>query len=458
MDSLLLIEDEQLLGTELKRRFARAGWEVVWVKSLADARRVLSSAEKRPLLVLADMTLPDGNSLDLLEESRRSGIPGEWIFLTGYGGVPDSVRALRLGAYDFLTKPCEPERLSLIVNAAARSARAQRQLSEEAESKQTQYSPRAFLGASPAAVAVREIIEQLRTVPATALILAGETGTGKGLVARILHHSGLRQKGRLVEVNCAALPRDLLETELFGHEAGAFTGAKGLRRGRLEQADGGTLFLDEIGEMDIDLQAKLLRALEDQRFWRVGGEKEIEIDCQIIAASNRDFSEMVDAGRFRADLYHRLNVLSVDIPPLRTRTDDLEQLVPAFLAYFNARIGKNVKHIPQSIWDRLNAYHWPGNVRELRNVLERCVLMANSNTLPEQWLRLEPASAVEETSGPDTSLQFPIDGSLSLNEIERRVIEAVLRSVDNNVSHTARLLGISRETLRYRLLKHGLSH
>ncbi|MGD8928055.1 MAG: sigma-54 dependent transcriptional regulator, partial [Lysobacterales bacterium] len=453
-DRLLLIEDERLLGTELKRQFARSGWEVTWVEDLADAKHALESPGNAPLLVLADMTLPDGNSLDLLEEVRGRNFPGEWIFLTGYGDVPDSVRALRLGAYDFLTKPCDSERLNMVVRAAARGARAQRQLRELADSKQREFSPQAFIGQSPAAEAVREVINQLLPVPVNTLILSGETGTGKGLVARILHHSGLRREGPMIEVNCAALPRELLESELFGHEPGAFTGARGRRRGRIEQADGGTLFLDEIGEISTDLQAKLLRVIEDKRFWRLGGEKQISVDCQIIAASNRDLASLVKAGKFRADLYHRLNVLSIELPALRSRVEDLSLLVPAFLAHFNARVGKNVRFVPEPVWERLRTYRWPGNVRELRNVLERCVLLANDETLPDQWLRLETDEHVEADADEGATLRLPIDGRMSLDDMERTIIEKVLSDVDRNVSRAARLLGVSRETLRYRVQKH----
>jgi DNA-binding NtrC family response regulator len=451
-DSLLIIEDESLFGAELKRQFEREGWDVAWARSLADARRSLQDADIQPLLVLADMNLPDGNSLDLLEELSKNKVTSEWIFLTGFGVVPDSVRALRLGAYDFLIKPCEPERLKLVVSAAARSARAQRRLQEESATRKAQYAPQSFIGSSTAAQAVREVISQLLPVPITALILSGETGTGKGLVARILHHSGRRHAGRMIEVNCAALPRELLESELFGHESGAFTGARGRRRGRVEQADGGTLFLDEIGEMPMDLQAKLLRVIEDQRFWRVGGEQQIEVDCQVIAASNQNFLEMVRQGRFRADLYHRLNVMSIELPPLRARIQDLEELAHAFLAHFNAKGGKNVRFIPGAVWQQLRRYHWPGNVRELRNVLERCVLLATDETIPGQWLRLETAPL----AGQAAAVSFPADGSMSLDDIERYVISTVLDSVDHNVSKAARLLGMSRETLRYRLQKHGI--
>jgi DNA-binding NtrC family response regulator len=295
-DTLLLIEDESLLGTELARHFRRGDWEVVLVTDLAGARRALLDDELAPLVVISDMQLPDGNALDLLAEVREHGIGGEWIFLTGYGSVTDSVRALRLGAYDFLEKPCDQKRLDLIVAGAARSARAHRQLDEQARHQHANYSIDAFIGRSAAAAGVREVLHKLAQVPFSALVIGGETGTGKGLATRILHYSGRRTAAPLVEINCAALPRELLESELFGHEAGAFTGARKRRRGLIEQASGGTLFLDEIGELELDLQTKLLKVIEDQRVRPLGSESEVAVDVQLIAASNRDLAARVQEG------------------------------------------------------------------------------------------------------------------------------------------------------------------
>jgi DNA-binding NtrC family response regulator len=305
-DTLLVIEDEHLLRTELERHFRVEGWEVAAAGALDSARKLFREREVDPLVVLTDMSLPDGNALDLLEESREKRYLGEWVFLTGYGSVPDSVRALRLGAFDFLEKPCELERLDMVVAGAARSARAQRRLKEQAAAQSLKYSPSSFTGTSAAARSVRDMLEKLAEVPFSGLVIGGETGTGKGLAARILHHAGRRSEGPLVEVNCAAFPRDLLESELFGHEAGAFTGAKGLHRGLLERADQGTLFLDEVSEMPLELQVKLLRAIEERSFRRVGGEREIRVDVTIIAATNRDIEARVQEGSFRGDLYHRL--------------------------------------------------------------------------------------------------------------------------------------------------------
>lgn len=458
-DSLLIIEDETLLGSELSRHYRKLGWDVEWVTTLAQARQLLVEKQLEPLLVLSDLNLPDGNALDLLEDMKRQPNPTEWLLLTGFGSVPDSVRALRLGAYEFLEKPCEQERLDMAVASAARSASAQRRLMDEVQPRHQRYSPAAYVGQSGSAARVRQLITQLAKVPLSALIIGGETGTGKGLVARILHYSGGRSNYPLVELNCAALPRELLESQLFGHEAGAFTGATSRHRGLLEQAHQGTLFLDEIGEMHLDLQAKLLKAIEDRKLRRLGSEKELSVDVQVIAASNRDLEKMVMAGEFRGDLFHRLNVFRINLPPLREVKEDLDELVPLFIAEFNSASGKHVSQIPAVVWDSLRAHDWPGNVRELRNAIERCVLLSEGPVLPAQWLQLRSASS----SGSETAngerrdgLFIPLDGSMALDDMDRHIIEKSLERNHGNIAAAARALGTTRETLRYRIRKYGI--
>jgi len=458
-DTLLIIEDEHLLGQELARHYRREGWEVVLADTLGAAERTLVEQQFEPLVVLSDMNLPDGNALDMLERMRQRSVPGEWVLLTGYGSVPDSVRALRLGAYDFLEKPCEQERLDLVIAGAARSARAQQRLRDEAAAQTRKHTPASFIGHSAAASEVRNLLSKLVKVPFSALIIHGATGTGKGLAARILHHSGPRASGPLVELNCAALPRELLESELFGHEAGAFTGAKGRRRGLIEQAGGGTLFLDEIGELELDLQAKLLKAIEDRVIRRLGGDKEISVDVQIIAASNRDLEQRAAEGSFRSDLYHRLSVFRLNLPPLSERKEDLDDLVPLFVAEYNAKAGKSVRVIPDGVWHHLRAHDWPGNVRELRNVVERCVLFSEGEVFPEQWLQLggrgpNPADNAPEVEGNRISL--PLDGSMALEDMDAYIIRTALERSSFNVTAAARALGTTRETLRYRIQKYGL--
>ena len=378
------------------------------------------------------------------------------MFLTGYGSVADSVRAVRLGAYDFIEKPCELERLNLLVEGAARSARAQRRLQQQTVAQNSRHTLDALIGGSLAATTLRNMISQMAKVPFSSLIISGETGTGKGLIARILHSTGSRALAPLVEVNCAALPRELLESELFGYEAGAFTGAKKRHRGLFEQAHTGTLFLDEIGEMDLDLQTKLLKAVEDFRIRRLGGEAEISIDVQIIAATNLNLAQKVEQGQFRSDLYHRLNIMSLRVPPLRERKQDLEELVPIFIADSNRKSAKNVRNISQQTWENLKRYDWPGNVRELRNVLERCVLLATDENFPDQWLQLPNISSKPVLPQTENGIFLPLDGSLSLQDMEKYLIQEVLNRTDENVTAAARMLGTTRETLRYRVQKYNL--
>ena len=326
-----------------------------------------------------------------------------------------------------------------------------------AEEGSRRYGAERFLGTSAEAQETRQLLVQIAGADFSAVIVQGDTGTGKGLAARILHYGGPRASGPLVEVNCAALPEDLLESELFGHEAGAFTGAKGRHRGLFEQADGGTLFLDEIGDLPLGLQAKLLTAVEDRRIRRVGGEREINVDVRIVAATNRDLAEEVAAGRFRSDLYHRLSVFQIRVPRLAERPQDIEELVWTLIAEFNERAHRRLSSVPESVWDALRAHPWPGNVRELRNVVERCVLLSKGDALDPRWLQLSPASAAADPAGgEDAGLRFALDGSVSLEQFECRVMEEALKRQRGNVTQAARLVGMSRQAMRYRLEKYGL--
>ncbi|HHI93168.1 MAG TPA: sigma-54-dependent Fis family transcriptional regulator [Gammaproteobacteria bacterium] len=455
-NSLLIIEDESLLGDELSRHFKRQGYRVELATTIQQARYKLLKQKLEPLIVISDINLPDGNGLDLLAEVGNTPDVGEWLFLTAFGSVPESVRALQLGAYDFLEKPCDLERLDLVVASAQRSALAQRRLKQQRNVQTQRYSVDAFIGSSPQAQQTRTMLKRLSEISFNSLIISGETGTGKGLAAKILHHTSARADAPFIAVNCAALPHDLLESELFGHEIGAFTGAKKSRRGLFEQADGGTLFLDEIGEMSLELQSKLLKAIEDQTIRRLGSEIETEIDIQIIAASNRNFSQQVSEGRFRSDLYHRLSLFELKLPSLKERKEDLQVLVPALIKEFNLKAKRHqVSKIPQPVWQQLNHHHWPGNVRELRNVIERCVLFAEGDELPLQWLQLDAARA-STTIHDENSLIIPLDGSMNLAEMECHIIKTALKRCNNNTTATARMLGTSREKLRYRQQKYGL--
>lgn len=454
--TLLIIEDEKLLGSELSRHYQQLGWEVTLACNLAQAKEQLLKQRLEPLLILSDMNLPDGNALDFMEAIKPSISHAEWLFLTGYGNVPDSVKALRLGAYDFLEKPCDTDRLDLVVSSASRSATIQRRVIDQTQQGHRRYSPQAYVGHSLQANQIRQLLTRLTQVPFSTLIIGGETGTGKGLAAKILHYGGNRAQQPMVEVNCAALPRELLESELFGHEQGAFTGAASRHRGLLEQADGGTLFMDEIAEMPLDLQAKLLKVIEDHKFRRLGGEKEIHVDIQIIAATHRDLEQMSATGNFRSDLYHRLSVFKIALPPLRAAKQDLEELVPVFVAEYNAKAGRQVSKISPEAWDKLKQHDWPGNVRELRNVIERCVLFAEDANLPVQWLQLEERQVSPVVFEDKEVIKLPLDGSMALDDMDSFIIKTALERADYNLTAAARALGTTRETLRYRVRKYQL--
>lgn len=458
MRNMIIIEDEKLLGSELQRRFEREGWQVSLSPNIADARHLLLELGFAPSLVLSDMNLPDGNGLDFLAEARKAGARSEWIFLSGYGTRRDISRAADLGALDFLPKPIDYHKLDLTIAAASRGARARQRIDDSVQAEARKYAHDRFIGVSPAAQRIRTMLQQLSGIPVSSVLISGETGTGKGLAAKILHYSGVRRDGPFVDVNCAAFPKDLLESELFGHEPGSFTGAKGRHRGLLEQADGGTLFLDEIGEMDIGLSAKLLKALEEKRFRRVGGEQEISVDVQLIAASNRDLRHRAETGEFRSDLYHRISVFEVQLPSLRERIQDIRPLTMAMIAEFNQHAGKSVSEVPESVWKTLESWNWPGNVRELRNVIERSVLLSGGRVLSGDWLGFASGERVpgkESDLGADW-IRLPLDGSMALDEMDRFIIATALEQNNHNVMATARALGTTRETLRYRIQKYGL--
>lgn len=460
-NTLLIIEDEILLGNELARRFEQQGYHVSLTRNIEQAKNELLDNKREPLIIISDMNLPDGNGLDLMAEINVKLAASEWVFLTGYGSVAESVRALQLGACDFLEKPCNPARLDLVIAGAKRSALAQRRLQEQANVYTERYSPNAFLGTSSAAEQTRKMLTRLSQISFSSIIISGESGTGKGLAAKILHHSSQRAKAPFVALNCAALPQDLLESELFGHEAGAFTGAKKSRRGLFEQADGGTLFLDEIGEMPLELQSKLLKAIEDKTVRRLGSEVETKIDIQIIAASNRNFAQLVRDGQFRNDLFHRLSLFELKLPALNERKEDLKELVPALIHEFNARANQNVNKISAEVWKLLEDHNWPGNVRELRNVIERGILFAEDECFPKQWLQLEATPENTQLHGDathsnDNCLIIPLDGSMNLDDMEKFIIEVALQQCHNSTAAAARMLGTSREKLRYRKQKHSL--
>lgn len=460
---LLIIEDDEDASTELGERYSALGWRVTTATGVAEAKQRLFDDELNPHVILADLSLPDGNIIDHLQEIHERTDYSEWVFAIE-NDIGYDISLIDELAYESLDKPLDHKRLDATIKRALRASLTTRRLQEYTSSNSKRYHLDAYIGTSQAVCDLKEMLKRLVDVPISAMIIHGETGSGKGLTVRIIHHTGIRQSGPLVELNCAALPKELMESQLFGHEAGAFTGAKVKHRGLIEQADGGTLFLDEIGDMDLELQAKLLKAIEDKRIRRLGSEREIEVDVQFIAATGVNLEQAVQDNRFRDDLFHRLNVFHIKLPPLRDRKEDLLVLVPRIIAEYNAKSSRYVDVIPDAVWDKLMAYDWPGNIRELRNVIERCVLLSTNQELPDRWLQLSDASGSEKSNARDnihnknsqTGVFIPLDGSMALDEMDSHIIQSALEEHNFNITETARVLGTTRETLRYRIQKYSL--
>ncbi len=443
---VLVVDDEQSMCEMLQTALGLRGFEVAWRTRPEGALALLREEDFD--VVLSDLRMPGMSGTELCERvvANRPDIPV--VVMTGFGSLEAAVAAIRAGAYDFVTKPIELDLLQIALERAVRHRRLKdqvRRLSEQAE-RVDHFDD--ILGDSPA---MRHLFDQLRRIAPTeaSVLICGESGTGKELVARSIHDNSRRGQGPFVAVNCAALPESLLESELFGHAKGAFTDARNERKGLFQQAESGTLLLDEVGELPLVMQPKLLRALEESRIRPVGSDKEIEVDVRLLAATNRDLESAVEEGRFRQDLYFRINVIQLELPPLRSRGTDVLLLAQHFIERFAARSGKRVVGLTEQTMERLLNYSWPGNIRELRNVMERAVALTRFekivvDDLPEK-IRDYRGSQVF-IGGDDPSELVPLE------DVEARYIHHVLDAVDGNKTMAARILGLDRKTL-YRKLK-----
>jgi len=450
---VLVIDDELLFAKAIVRRLVRAEYVCEHAPTLAAARSACAAIE--PDLILLDLRLPDGSGLDFLRELRTmSSVPV--IVMTAYGEVEDAVLAMKYAASDYLKKPIDLDELLLNVEKVLAAREVGRRLEYSRAREQTRSGAMELLGASPALRAVREQARKIagfiagNGAPPTVLI-TGETGTGKDVTARLLHECSSRAARPFVHVDCAALPKDLIESELFGHVKGAFTHAVAERTGLIEAAEDGVVFLDEIAEIPLELQAKLLAVLERRTLRRVGSSQERRVDAWFIAATNRAVEEMVSAGHLRSDLYFRLNVLSLALPPLRARGDDTVLLAERFAADIARRYGMVQPTFDAGARHALLRYAWPGNVRELAHVVERAVLLAQGAEIGEGDLNLQAVSAAAPGQGDLTELD-----SLTLEEVEKLMIQRALAASADNVSEAARRLGLTRMAMRYRMQKHGI--
>jgi DNA-binding NtrC family response regulator len=463
---LLVVDDEEAARYGIRRALSVGDYDIAEAGSAEDARTIINS--RAPDLMLLDVNLPGMSGLEFLSELVGAGEKTPLIvMLTAYGSERMAVEAIKAGAYDFLSKPFEVDELRLVVKNALETLRLRRENQSLRKRIEIEGAQRgALLGNSEAMQRVRAMVEKVAETDATVLV-RGESGTGKELVARELHErSSVRRRGAFVAVNCAALPSELIESELFGHEKGAFTGAAARRRGKFEQADGGTLFLDEIGDMSANVQAKLLRALEERRIERLGGSESIPVDVRIVSATHRPLEQEIEKGNFRADLFYRLQVVTVDIAPLRERREDIPVLAETFARQAAERYGLPARVLAPSALRRLVEHDWPGNVRELRNAVERAMILAEGNDVAAKDLSEDITGGVGRATKGETSpaadgshlaVPFTSDFREDRREFERRYIARCLEESGGNVTRAAAVLGMHRQSLQHKLRELGLA-
>lgn len=449
---VLLVEDEEIFARAVTKRLKQAGYDCEAAQTIANGRAL--ARQFQPDIVLLDMRLPDGNGLDLLSEFTASAIPV--IVMTAYGDVSDAVNAMKQGATDYLKKPVDLEELLVTIEKTQQTLELKSRIDHSRERDSHLVESVELLGQSAPMRSVQAQIEQISrlsefsgTTPPTVLI-TGETGTGKDVAARLLHQSGQSAKRPFVQIDCASLPAELIESELFGHEKGAFTSAQGARCGLIEAAENGTLFLDEIGELPLTLQAKLLNVLERRVVRRLGSTKERPVPARFVTATNRDLQQMVLQGRFRADLFYRLHVLTITMPPLRERGQDVLLLGRHFLAQTERRYGLSARLFSPEAIAAIESYTWPGNVRELKHLISRATLLSKGSAIEVADLSITITGDSGSMPGSHT-----MDG-LTIGAAERLLMEEALNAANHNVSQAARKLGLSRMAMRYRMEKHGL--
>ena len=445
---ILIEEDDVDNGRSLREAIEDLGFEAELAATGAAGVEAFRAGGAD--IVLTDLVLPDVDGIEVMKKIReQDGGRTPVILMTAYGSVDSSVRAMKEGAYDYLQKPLDVDDLQAKLSRALEAARLRRQVERLSEEVRGKWSAATWVAESPA---MREVVRQTRALAKTTatVLVRGESGTGKELVARALHADGPRADGPFVAVNCAAFTESLLESELFGHEKGAFTGAVARHAGAFERAQGGTLFLDEIGDAPPAVQVKLLRVLEDREIVRVGGQQSFKVDVRLVSATNRDLDARVASGAFRQDLLYRLQVVGIALPPLRERRADVRPLAERFMAMAQAEHGKRIREVEPEWYARLEAYAWPGNVRELRNAVEAAVVTAPGDALRAEDLRLDGPSAKTASGG------WSIPAGLTFEQIEKKILEDALRRNGGNRSLTAEQLGLSRRTIQRKIQDYGL--
>jgi len=458
---ILLVDDQDSIRFFLQKTLEQEGYQAVTAKTGAEALEL--TQQHLPDLVLLDLKLPDMSGLEVLKKIKEGFSEICVVMITAFGDIETAVEAMKSGAHDFVSKPINLDQLLLVIKKGLESKRLSREVLQLRRSADLGIGAEYIMGESPAMKKVYEIARQVARSDTTTVLIEGESGVGKEMIARYIHSCSSRANKPFLDINCASLPEPLLESELFGHEKGAFTDAKTQKLGLLELANRGTLFLDEIGEMTLTVQVKLLRVLERMVFRRVGGTTDIHVSVRIISATNKNLQDEVDQGRFRADLYYRLKVVPLYIPPLRERREDLMIFVKYFLDHFNKKFNKNFERISTEAEKAIFSYHWPGNIRELKNTLERVVLLEEGPVLEAEHLPFFRGEAEDSSLGRkiDRILSQPlpeegIDFEGLVEELERQLIIKASQQTGWNQSRTARLLNMKRDKLRYRMKSFGL--
>jgi DNA-binding NtrC family response regulator len=450
---ILIVDDEHLIRWSLEKDLQQEGYETRQASTGEEALEMMEQSV--PDLVLLDLRMPGIGGFEVMQEAAKKELSPLFIIVTGIGDVKTAVRAVNEGAVDYICKPFEIEDVKLRIEMAIETARMRRELTGFKDEAKSQYGFENLIGSSANMEQVFSTVRKVAASKFSSVLLQGESGTGKDLVARTIHNLSDRSEAVFLDINCSAFPEALLESELFGHEKGAFTGASSQKKGLFELAQSGTIYLDEIGDMPLNLQGKLLKAIETKTFRRVGGTVEVTIDARIIAATNKDLKTEVQSGNFRNDLYYRLQVIPIHIPPLRDHKEDLPQLVDFFIAKFNQEFKKSVRGISDEALDILKSHDWPGNIRELKNIVERVLILETADYIEAAGLPPELTDSGQQATQGDLLGAFPAEG-LSLESIERQLIEKALDVADGNQTKAAELLGLSRDTLRYRIQKFKL--
>jgi len=452
---ILVVDDEHLIRWSLEQNLKKQGYEVATAGSGEDALRLLQ--EESPDLMLLDIQLPGMNGMDVLEKVKELDQGVSVIMITALGVLETAVKAMRLGAYDYINKPFNLDELAIIIRKALETHELKREVAQLRSILPKKFRAENIIGESTDMKHVLDLIRKIAKSDAGTVLIQGESGTGKELVAKAIHYESARGDKPFMAINCAAVPETLLESELMGHEKGAFTDAKSLKKGLFEMADGGTVFLDEIGDMPQGIQAKLLRVLEDRTFRRVGGTRDVHIDVRIISATNKDLLAAIHEKTFRNDLYYRLQVIPIHLPPLRERRQDIPILVRNFIENFNREFGKTVQGIAEDAEKFLLGYDWPGNIRELRNVIERAIILENEaiiklDHLPRELVSQERSTHSNPVSSGQFQLTLPAEG-IDIEDVERELIRQALEISDSNQSKAAKMLNLGIDAFRYRMKK-----